>query len=219
MQIFDQLQDQVLGAARRVGSSIQSRVLGRNNETLDFVMDSFYKLSPQQRFSALVAGSAFVLLVFFGTLLIYFSQISKLDQNLNNSFNALHELRALKTEINHEQAKYDQLISMIENRSRSLRIKPFFEEQALATSVTIQGLSDQVVPIEAGNPLGSRLQYVSVDLRLPKISIPRLLSFLVKIEKSNNFLAVEDLQIRGRYGTKLYFDAQAKFRGYVVEGL
>jgi len=219
MQIFDQIQDQILGVVRRLGSGIQQKILGRNNETLDFIMDSFYKLSSQQRFAALIAGSALVVLVFFGTLFIYFSQIAKLDQELNNSFNALHELRALKTEINHEQAKYDQLISMIESKSRSLRVKPFFEEQAQATSVTLQGLSDQIVPIEPGNPLGSRLQYVKVDLRLPKISIPRLLSFLVKIEKSNNFLAIEDLQVRGRYGTKLYFDAQAKFRGYVVEGL
>ncbi len=219
MQVFEQMQDQILGLIRRIGSNVRQRVLGRNNETLDFIMDSFYKLSPKQRFGALVTGSVLVVMIIFGTFVLYISQINDLDNDLNNSFNALHELRALKTELNHEKAKYDQLISMIENRSRNLRVKPFFEQQAKATSVTLQGLSDQVVPIQADNPLSSRLQYVKVDLRLPKISIPRLLAFLVKVEKSNNFLAVEDLQIRSRYGTKLYFDAQAKFRGYVVEGL
>jgi len=49
---------------------------------------------------------------------------------------------------------------------------------------------------------------------MPNISIPRLLSFLVEVEKSNKYLRVQDLQIRARYGTKLYFDSQAKVRGY-----
>ena len=55
-------------------------------------------------------------------------------------------------------------------------------------------------------------------MRLPNISIPRLLGFLVEVEKSNKYLRVQDLQIRGRYGTKLYFDSQVKVRGYDVNG-
>ena len=71
-------------------------------------------------------------------------------------------------------------------------------------------------PLPVDNPLSEKAQEVKVEMRMPNISIPRLMSFLVEVEKSNKYLKVQDLQIRGRYGTKLYFDGQAKVRGYDV---
>jgi len=84
--------------------------------------------------------------------------------------------------------------------------------------VELQRLNDQTTAMLPDNPLSEKMKYVKVEVQLPKISIPRLLEYVSKIERSGSFMTTENLTVRGRYGTKLFFDAQATFRGYRVEG-
>jgi hypothetical protein len=197
-------------------NTLRARLFGANNEKLDFFMDSFYKLTPQQRNGVLagIVGSIgfFVLLVVW----FYFMQVAALKRDLSNSFAALHELQSLRTAYETENKNFEKLTETIEKKTRSMQLKPFFEEIGKSLGVTIEGLNDAKSPLSADNALSEKMQEVRVDMRLPNISIPRLMSFLVEIEKSNKYLRVYDLTIRGRYGTKLYFDGQAKVRGYDV---
>jgi hypothetical protein len=193
-------------------------MFGANNERLDFFMDSFYKLSPNQRAAALGGVVSVIGLFVLGAVALYFAQVQKLRRDLNNSFAALHELQGLKYSYEIESRNYEKLIETIERKTKQVSLKPFFEKTANDLGVTIEGLSDQKTALAAENPLAERVQEVKVDMRLPNISIPRLMNFLVEIEKSNKYLRVQDLQIRGRYGTKLYFDSQIKVRGYDVGG-
>jgi len=55
-------------------------------------------------------------------------------------------------------------------------------------------------------------------MRLLNISIPRLLNFIVEAEKGGGFIRVQDLQIRSKYGTKLFFDVTLKARGLSTAG-
>ena len=77
-------------------------------------------------------------------------------------------------------------------------------------------MTEKKIPLASDNPLSDKVQEVHVDLRLGNISVPRLLNFLVDIEKSNKYLRVIDLKIGARYGTRLFFDANVKIRGYSV---
>jgi hypothetical protein len=80
-------------------------------------------------------------------------------------------------------------------------------------------LNVQRNPLDADNPLGSKMQEVKVkDLRINNTSIPKVLNFLIEIEKANNYIRVQDLEIRGRFGTRLYFDTKLTARGYAVGG-
>ena len=193
---------------------VQRRLFGANNEKLDFLMDSFYKLSPNQRTAALGGSIGIVFLLVVMVFGLYFSMVSHLKNELSSSFAALHELQAKKAMYEQENRNFEKLVDMVERKTKQVSLKPFFEKIANDQGVTIEGLSDNKSPLPADNPLAERFQEVRVEMRMPNISIPRLLSFLVEVEKSNKYLRVQDLQIRGRYGTKLYFDSQAKVRGY-----
>lgn len=199
-------------------AQIRRRLFGSNNERLDFFMDSFYKLSPNQRMGALAGIVGIISLVVLLAMIIYFAQVNRLKKDLNDSFAALHELQSLKSTYEQENKNFERLVDTIDKKTRSVTIKPFFEKIANDMGITIEGLTDQKAPLPGDNPLSEKVQEVRVDMRLPNISIPKLLSFLVEVEKSNKFLKVQDLQIRGRYGTRLYFDAQIKVRGYDVGG-
>lgn len=193
---------------------VRSRLFGVNNEKLDFIMDSFYKLSPEQRTGVLAGIVVAIALFVLSAVGLYFSQVDGLKKDLSNSFAALHELQMLRSVYETENKNFEKLVDTISRRSRSTQLKPFFEKTAQDIGVTLEGLTDQRVPLSADNALSEKIQEVRVDMRLPNISIPRLMSFMVEVEKSNRYLRVQDLQIRGKYGTKLFFDGQMKVRGY-----
>jgi hypothetical protein len=197
---------------------IRRRLFGANNEKLDFFMDSFYKLSPNQR-SGVLAGVVGVIGLFvLGAVGLYFTQVNRLKNELSGSFAALHELQSLRASYEQENKNYEKLVNTIDAKTKTVSLKPFFEKVANDLGVTLEGLNDSKGPLPSDNPLADKVQEVKVEMRMPNISIPRLMSFLVEVEKSNKYLRVQDLQIRGRYGTKLYFDAQAKVRGYDAGG-
>ena len=208
--LTDRAKAQILSGIHQV----RRRLLGANNERLDFLMDSFYKLTPSQR-SGVVAGLIGLIALFvLGATLLYFSQVSRLKEDLANSFAALHELQDLKSAYELENQNFDKLVDVVGRKTSQVRMKPFFEKIANDLGVTIEGLQEQQTQFPTESPLSDKMQEVLVDMRFPNISVPRLMNFLVEIEKSNKYMRVRDLQVRGRYGTKLFFDAQAKIRGY-----
>lgn len=214
-QYIDQLQEQV----NQLLDLARIRVFGANNERLDFLLDSFYKLEPKERVGVLAGvagGIGFVIVVAFG---IYFSQVNRLKSELNDAFAALHELQDLKADFAIEDARFQRVIEQVQKKTGDLQVKPFFEKVARETLVQIEGLNVQKNPLDADNPLGSKMQEVKVkDLRINNTSIPKVLNFLIEIEKANNYIRVQDIEIRGRFGTRLYFDTKLTARGYQVGG-
>ena len=214
-QFIEQLRERL----NQLLDQIRIRAFGANNERLDFLMDSFYKLEPKERVGVLAGvagGIGFVIIVAFG---IYFSQVNRLKSELNDAFAALHELQELKADYSIEDARFQRVIEQVQKKTGDLQVKPFFEKIARDTLVQIEGLNVQKNPLDAGNPLGSKMQEVKVkDLRINNTSIPKVLNFLIEIEKADNYIRVQDIEIRGRFGTRLYFDTKLTARGYMVGG-
>ena len=216
MSTFQNIAEQFKGYTNQVTSTVRRRILGANNERLDLLVDTFFKLAPQQRNLALAGGGLVIALLFFGGVALYFSQIRALGIDLNKRFDALDELRSFKLDYQTEQRRFDKLSEVIESKVSKLRIKPFFEQIANSLGVIVEGVTETKSTLPAENPLSQKFQEVKVDLRLNNVSLPKLMSFLIEIEKAGNFLRVKDLQIRGRYGTRLYFDAQVKVGGVIL---
>lgn len=208
--------EQLKGNVNNAVITVKRQIFGANNERLDFFMDSFYKLSSQQRLGVLAGVVGIIGLFVFSALMLYFAQVARLRNDLNDGFAALHDLKQLRTAYEVENKNYEKLVDTVQRKAKQISLKPFFEKIANDLGVTIEGISDQKVPLAADNPLSDKLQEIRVEMRLPNISIPRLLNFVVEIEKSGKYLKVQDLQIRARYGTKLFFDGQIKVRGYDV---
>ena len=214
-QLIEQLRERL----NQLMEQMRIRAFGANNERLDFLMDSFYKLEPKERVGVLAGvagGIGFVIIVAF---VIYFSQVSRLKAELNDTFVALHELQELKADYSIEDARFQRVIEQVQRKTGDLQVKPFFEKIARDALVQIEGLNVQKNPLDADNPLGLKMQEVKVkDLRINNTSIPKVLNFLIEIEKANNYIRVQDVEIRGRFGTRLYFDTKLTARGYMVGG-
>ncbi len=208
-------QEQIKGRFEFFIKELRKKTLGPNNERLDLLVDSFYKLEPAQRNATIAGGLALLVLIVLGLVGLYFAQVNGLNRELNKRFDALYELKQLKADAAKEDQKFGKLIESVVNASGGLRIKPYFEKIANEQSVQIEGLVETKVPLPSDNPMSEKLQEVKVEMRLNNISIPRLLNFIVEVEKGSGSIRVQDLQIRAKYGTKLYFDAQLKGHGFV----
>jgi hypothetical protein len=216
MTALAQVSDRLKGSVQVGVNVLRARLFGANNERLDFFMDSFYKLSPSQRTGALAGVVGAIALLVMLAVLLYFSQVNRLKSDLSNSFAALHELEALKQTYEAENANFEKLIDVVSRKTKQVKMKPFFEKIGNDQGVTIEGLAETRAELPADSALAGKMAEVKVDMRLPNISIPRLLTFAIEVEKAGNYVRVQDVTIRGKYGTKLYFDAQIKARGYDV---
>ncbi|MCX6118996.1 MAG: hypothetical protein NT027_15785 [Proteobacteria bacterium] len=194
---------------------IRKRTVGANNERLDLLVDSFYKLEGPQRNLVLGGGIAVLVLVVLGLVGLYFAQVNGLNRELNKRFDALYELRQMKSDFSKEDMRFNKLVEAVLGSAGGLRIKPYFEKIANDQNVQIEGLTETKVPLAADNPMSEKLQEVKVEMRLNNISLPRLLNFIVEVEKGSGTIRVQDLQIKSRFGTKLFFDAQLKGHGFI----
>lgn len=193
---------------------LKHKVLGANNERLDFVMDSFYKLEPKKK-NLVLFSIVFCIVCFISfAVLFYISQISSLEDKLNQSFVSLHTLQEQKNKYSRVDDKFSAIVKDVSKKTQGLQIKPLMEKIARSLSVKIEGLSESDANFSSDNPMGKYLFQKKIEVRLPKVSIPKLLKFLVEVEKSRKFLRVSDLTIRGIYGTKLYFDATTTIHWY-----
>lgn len=215
MSQFENIISQVRAQWDQVQRQVQARLFGANNERLDLVMDTFNRLNQQQRTMALTGIGAGIFLLIAMAVGLYLGGVHSLQQDLEESFAALQEFDTRKKDFQAEDAKYSQLIEMM-SKQNTVAKKPLLEKVSKDVGVELEGLSESKVALPNDNPLSKKVQEAKLDMRLSNISIPKLLNFLVEVEKSSNLLRVRDLTVRGRYGTRLYFDSQIVVRGYTA---
>jgi len=213
MSALDDFQEKIRSSWTNFTADIRKRVLGANNENIDFLVDTFYKLEPTQRNAVIAGGVAGLSLIVVGFLALYFSQINALNRELNKRFDALYEIRELKADYQREDKRFQNLVDALMGGAGSLRIKPYFEKLANEQGVQLSDLSESRSDLPSDNALREKFQEVKVEMRLSNISIPRLLNFIVEAEKGSGYIRVQDLQIRAKYGTRLFFDVTIKARG------
>ena len=188
--------------------------LGDNNERLDFLLDSFYKLDTRQRTTFLGVAGAIIAVLVTGSIGFYFYRVASLKAELNDTFTALHQLDRLEQEYNIEEQRFNALVEKIQKKSSELKLKPFIEKLGREIGIQIEINDEKREPIPVENPLSSRVQFVNADLRLSKVSIPRLLKLISEIERSENLLSIQSLEIKSIYGQKLFFSSRIMIRGY-----
>lgn len=197
---------------------LKVRIFGQNNEKLDFLIDSFNKLESGQQKGVLAIGFGLVIGFVIMAFAIYFSYVSSLRHNLNESFTAIRQLEGISSQYVLEKKRYKNLVNRFKRKSDKLgSLKSYFEKLSIQESVSIGSLNEKIMKINDDNSLSENMNEVKIEISADKISIPKLLEYVSEVEKGGNFLNVSDLKIRSRYGTKLYFDTKMIFKGYKLK--
>ena len=149
-----------------------------------------------------------------GVTFIYFSQTAELDKELEQRMYALNEFRKTRVHFNASKNRYKDLVSSITKKTQNLRLKSFFEKKMKEEQIDYRGLETRELESDPTNIIFEQIKEHEIDIRISKISIPKILNFIIKIEKSQHLISVKDLKIVGIYGTKLFFDLDIVFRSY-----
>jgi hypothetical protein len=197
-------------------NGLKIKIFGQNNERLDFVLDSFYKLSPAQRNGVLSLGIGALVLVVIAAISLYFAQVGAVENELSDGFSSLRELKKYKIEYQMQDKRFNKLVDNIKRKTKDVSFKPFFEKLSREKNVQIKDISEKTSEMDSSNALSDKVKEARVEMRLPNISIPRLLDFLIEIEKSGHYLRIEDIKISATYGNKFFFDTTLVIRGYNV---
>lgn len=214
--MLEQYLDKPKAYINQAVATVKRWTLGANNERLDFVMDSFYKLDPKQRIIVLAGAGAGIAFIILGAGFFYLSRVNALKTELNDGFSALHNLESLRASYQVEQQRFESAVELVRKKTAGVKVKPYFEKLGRDVGVQIDIINEQREPIPQENPLSARMQYVKAELRMNKVSLPRLVKTLAEIEKAGNFMMVDSLEIRSIYGTKLFFTSTVKIRGYTL---
>ena len=215
MSMISNVGDQIKGLMTPTFDTIKKKLFGANNERLDFFMDSFYKLSPQHQSGVIIGICSALVLFMIVAVFVYFTLVKGLERELDRGFNALQQLRAQSAEFRKEKENLNQLVRNVSDKTGDLRPKVFFEKAAQTVGVSMEGLRDEVASFpEDSTTLSQNFKAVNIDFRIPKVSIPKLLKFVGEIEKSDKYLKVHSMQIRARYGDRLFFETNLKITGF-----
>jgi hypothetical protein len=211
-----ELKDKLSGALRGGTQTLRQKIFGVNNEHIDFVMDSFYKLDGPQRNAVvgLIVGAISAMVV--AGFSLYYVQVGSLERELDEVFIALNKVRDLKADADIAQDRYDKLVQVVRSKTGDINFKPYFEKLSERLNLEIKDIREKPVEADPNDALASRISQVHIDVNLVKISIPKLLNFLVEVEKDGHLVRIQNLKITGIYGNKLYFDVETIFRGYHV---
>lgn len=208
------LKEQFDTALEKYTKIVRVRLFGANNERIDFIMDSFYKLTPQQRNGAFAIGIAAFVGFICAAFLLYFAEVRALERDLSQSLAATQELKKFKALDQLEGKRFAKLVDTIKGKTATLSFKPFFEKMTKEKGITPKDLVEKENELDSSNALSESLKEIQLEMRISQISIPRLLSFITDVEKSENYIRLKDMKITGQYGNKLYFDTTLIFRGY-----
>lgn len=197
---------------------LKVRIFGPNNERLDFLMDSFNKLDQARQRLVIFGVFAVIVSVVYGAFAFYFAQISQLKDDLSESYQAIRQLDELAGQFKVEEKRFDALVGRIRSKTSSINsYKSYFEGISKKEAVKISSLNDRPASLPELNPLSNYIDEVSIDIDVENVSLPRIMRYLVAIEKDGRYLRVSSLKVRSRYGTKLFFDSQMTIKGYKVK--
>ncbi len=216
MTSVSEAKDRLSSGVRGITQIVRQKIFGVNNEHIDFVMDSFYKLDPTQRNAAIGVLVGLISTFVVGAFSLYFLQVAALENDLNEVFLALNRVKALKADAAVANGRFDKLVGVVAHKTKGLVFKPYFEKISRDLNMEIKEIREKPVDPDPNNLLAAKIEEVHVDVRITKISIPKLLDFLVRVEKDGNLVRIQNLKITGLYGDKLFFDVETIFRGYQV---
>jgi hypothetical protein len=212
--MLDQIKEQLQSIFGPYLKILKTKILGRNNERLDFLIDSFYKLQDKQRTVVVASFSSVVGLIILSITFFYFSNSKELDQELDYRIVSLNEFRTEKIKYTATKNGYDTLLKSVTNKTKNLRLKAFFEKKMKEEKIEYRALETRELEADPTNIIYEKIKEHEIEIRISRISIPKIMSFIVKVEKSPHLIRVKDFRIVGIYGTKLYFDLDVVFSSY-----
>ncbi len=171
------------------------------NEWLEKLRGSFENLKPGERLLVSIAGALLVLvLLFFGIVYPILSAASRAEESAHeaeNTLQAVLQLRAEYDEVNSRVSRVDSRIASGPSGNLFTQLESLAQQSALK----IDSLEPQP------SPENDRYRETKVEVVLKSVTLAQLVTYMHKIETSQQLLSVKSLRIRTRSDSPDLLDA------------
>jgi hypothetical protein len=215
-----EIQDSSQGGIPRWLLPVREFVFGKQNERIEYFMDSYFKLPPEGRTAVVAGGILFAILLVIGFIALYLTALSGLQARLDESFLAVNKLRVKQVEYAITKKKFEELDRRIEEATQGTQIFTLLEEKAKSLELQISGNNKNDKPSNEKDfiresPLKDKYKTTRAEFRVSNVSLRKIIDFVVAVESDNRkLLRVNDLRIKGLYQNKLFFDASFAVDGF-----
>jgi hypothetical protein len=201
-----------------ITTPLKNLILGRQNERIEFLMDSYFKLSPEGRTSVIVGSIIGAIFFVFLVITAYIMALGSLQSRLDEAFSATNKLRELQQSYSIVDSNFRSLEEQISAANEGLVFISVLEQKSKDLGLTASGFPPQLplTDLPATNPLSKRYQSSKVEFRLSNAPLKKIIDLVVAIESTPHLLRVSSLRIRALYQNKLYFDANLEVEGVVT---
>jgi hypothetical protein len=203
----------------QLSAPLRTLVFGKQNERLEYVMDSYFKLPPEGR-SAVIFGSIVLSIVLLVAIVTgYVAALGSLQSRLDEAFEAMNKLKESHTAHSLTKQKFSDLEQKLEASTQGLVVISVLEQKAKELGLTTSGFPPQLPSTELvqGNPLAEKYQNAKVEFRVNNASLKKIMDYVIAIEGTQHMLRVSSLKIRSLYQNKLFFDATFEVEGIVAK--
>ena len=198
---------------------VRTAIFGRQNERLEFLMDSYFKLPPEGRTGVLVGGAVFGALFLVGIVVLYLAALGSLQGRLDSAFEATNKLREAHTSHSMIKQKFTDLEQKIAAANQNLIPISVLEQKAKELGLAASGFPPQlpVTDLPVNNPLAEKYQNAKIEFRVSNVSLKKIIDFVIAIESTPHMLRVTSLKVKALYQNKLFFDATFEVEGTVAK--
>lgn len=198
---------------------IRTALLGRQNERIEFLMDSYLKLTPEWRSAVLVGGIFLSILSLIGIISIYLAALGGLQGRLDQAFEATNQIKELRNSYLVTKQKFTDFESKLETANQGLVLISVIETKAKELGLSASGFAPQptTTDLPPNNPLNTKYQNAKVEFRISNVSLKKIVEFVIAVENLPHMLRVSSLKIKALYQNKLFFDATFEVEGLVAK--
>ena len=198
--------------------TLRKTLFGRQNERLEYLIDSYSRLSPEARMGTVVAGTFVGFLAVFGVISLFVMGMGSLEKNLETSLASLNELKVLEAKHTSASQRFKTLSRGLEKATGSgFELITFLDQATKKMGLTDVKFKDKatITPLPDTNPLSTKLSQVETTFSIKEISLRKIIELVVSIESNKHKLIVTEVSINSFSTEKLFFRANFKVQGYV----
>jgi hypothetical protein len=140
------------------------------------------------------------LLALVGVYLLSASALDDLEEERAQTVDALRTIRNERAHIRARQQRRDQTLARY--RTKAPPLTSFVEEAARAASVTVAEATDRTTPPAEGHHYQKR----AVSIRLRRVDLGSLVTFMDRLEAAPFPVAVTSIRIHRRFGESNSYD-------------
>lgn len=201
------------GRLDKLMAPLRTLVFGRQNERLEYVMDSFLKFTPEQRALAIVGGIGGFLLLILMIVWMYFSASATLQRELDAAFTATNRLVEVQSSFAMSRQRFSELEGALQV-NQDLSLITLIESKAKEMSVSVSDFpSQQEISVPAAPLNASALKnyrIAKIRFSINRAGLKKIVEFIVALESLPNKLKVAGLTIKRGFTDKLYLDANVE---------